>query len=148
MKPQGDARHPEPRGREPAAAKVADHHPPPRNAIQLADEPQAIALLEVMEELRAQDDVHAAVGKGERERIAADGGTEALPGGRDECRDAVQAEGVKLHAVPAGHLARTGRDVGESSADVEHGDVFLAANHCGLDRGAKREQRCSRSAEE
>jgi hypothetical protein len=76
-------------------------------------------MLEVMEQLRAKDDVHTPVAKGKGQRIGADGRIEPMACGSDETLHGVGTDRVQPQATPAGDLARPPRDIGEAGAHVQ-----------------------------
>jgi len=71
MKSQGKRNEPQSRGGDPASPEVADDDSRARDAIHLAQERHCVRTGEVVQNLRAHDDVDAPVGKGQAERVSA-----------------------------------------------------------------------------
>ena len=69
MKAKHPAHEPESAGGEPAPPQVAHDHCAPRNAIELSQDGAELRVLEVVQHLRADDDVGARIGKGKRSRV-------------------------------------------------------------------------------
>ena len=61
VEPERERGQPEPAGREPTSAQVANDDAETRHAIQLAEESHRVVVAEVMKELREHADIHTLV---------------------------------------------------------------------------------------
>src|SRR2546423_12099478 len=97
-----------------------------------------------MEDLRAHDDVDAAVGEGQSQRIAAHGKAHGQPAGARELERRVQADGRQVHAALLSEYSGATGDVAEARSDIEkHGAAWQVAHRllqCVEDRAQSTEQ--------
>jgi len=121
MKSQGHGREREPGGGEPASPQVADDDTQPRHAIELGNQRHRLVVVEVMKKLRAEHEVHAAIGERERERVAADGMRDAMAGRVKQCKRAIDADGAQVQSPPTRDLACAPGQIRQAGADVEEG---------------------------
>src|SRR3954469_16779937 len=96
---------PEAARRDPAPAQVAHDHVAASHAIELAEHARDLAVVEVMQELRAGHEVDAVVGKGQGERIGARAAVQRAPTDATEALRTIDAEHDERHAPLARPLA-------------------------------------------
>ena len=70
VKAKGKRDEPESGRRDPAPSQIADDHRMPRDPIQFSNERFGVGGVEVVKKLGAEHDVHAAIGEGQRVRVA------------------------------------------------------------------------------
>ena len=119
MKAQHRRGEAEPRGRDPASSQIADDHPSSRDAIELRDEGKAAIVVEVMEQLRAEHEVDAAIGEGKGEGIGTDGVIHAMARRGHEAERAIDAYRAEGKSTTPGDLTRAPGKIGATHTDVE-----------------------------
>src|SRR5664279_306913 len=106
-------------GREPTAADVAHDHAHAGDAVELAQHRDGVAGLEMMERLRADDDVDALGRDRERERVGTNRYNAARARITQERRAQVDAEGGDGAAARAPCLHHAHGNVADAGANVE-----------------------------
>jgi hypothetical protein len=119
MEPQREGCEPDPGRGNPAPMDVTHDRLHPGHPVHLGQDESCVGIEEVMQDLRARDDVHAAVGEGERAGVTADGPRHD-PMVRGGQRGAgLEADRLEGHASPCGGLPCLGRDVAHAGPDVQ-----------------------------
>jgi len=102
----------------------------PRDPVQLGDDAPGIVRLEMMQELRARDDIYASVRDGEVHRITYDRGIQAGSRSFEQRHGEIEPHGRQGDAFARGRIAGSNGDVRGSRSDVEE-------NRSGRKRGQR-----------
>ena len=122
MKAEREGDEPEAARGEPAPAQVAHDHAVARDAVELAEQGRELGAGEVVEDLRAEHDVHAPRREGERERVARHRVPDPLSRDARERLGRVEADGAQGKPRALGERVRGLGEVAVTRADVEQRD--------------------------
>lgn len=122
VKTERACREPETACRKPAPAQVADDHTHSRDAIELAQDADHTLVAEVVQQLRAEHDVKAALRKRQRARVAGDSWHAGISRGVSHDSADVNAYDVEPNAVLSCLASGAQRDVTNSGAHIQHTD--------------------------
>ena len=119
MKAQRESGEGPTQGRDPAPTQIADDDAAPRDAIQLGNEASPALLVEVVQQLGAENEIDAVIRHGERQRVAADRRVYPMAGRGDQSESAIEGNGLEHDASSPRNLACAPWQIGQAGADIQ-----------------------------
>ena len=135
MKSQGKRDDPESDRRQPAAPDVAHDHSLARDAVHFAQQVQRIESGEVMQHLRAHDDVDTIVREGQTSCVGMNRKSHRGTAGYRQAPCGIEADGRQLDALFPGDRSGAAGNVAQPSTDIEQRRFRRQFPECFFDLG-------------